>query len=125
MTRFSARAIDDVETIGPHPIPVSAIRTPNRALHFTNAQADAIRDLVRSASGANADAAAAAFGALRLPSSEAVDLILKARVPGKKPEAAPAAEAAPSDAPAGDAPSDGAGAASSEEPAMAEDPAGG
>jgi hypothetical protein len=91
----------------------------------TDAQADAIRDLVRSASGANADAAAAAFGALRLPSSEAVDLILKARVPGKKPEAAPVAEPAPSDAPAGDAPSDGAGAASSEEPAMAEDPAGG
>ena len=88
-------------------------------------QANAMRDLVRSASGANADAAAAAFGALRLPSSEAVDLILKARVPGKRSEAAPSAEPAPTDAPAADAPSEGSEAASSDEPAMAEDPAGG
>jgi hypothetical protein len=91
----------------------------------TAAQSDAIRELVRSASGANADAAAAAFGAMRLPSAEAVDLILKARVPGKKAESAPAAEPAATDAPSGDAASEGADAPSSEEPAMAEDPAGG
>ena len=56
----------------------------------TTAQADAVRELVRSAGGGVADAAAAAYGALSLPSSEAVDLIIKSRVPGKKAEAAPA-----------------------------------
>ena len=85
----------------------------------TTAQADAVRELVRTSTGPVADAAAAAFGALSLPSSEAVDLIIKSRVPGKKAE--PAAEAAPAagsgggDAMDGDgaqpeaAPADGAG----------------
>ena len=59
----------------------------------TTAQADAVRELVRTAGGSVAEAAAAAFGALSLPSSEAVDLILKSRVPGKHADAAP--EAAP------------------------------
>ena len=54
----------------------------------TTPQADAIRDLVRTSSGSLADAAAAAYGALGMPSSEAVDLIVKARVPGAKPAAA-------------------------------------
>lgn len=52
----------------------------------TSTQADAVRELVRTSTGATADAAAAAFGALSLPSSEAVDLIVKSRVPGKKAE---------------------------------------
>lgn len=75
----------------------------------TSAQADAVRELVRTSSGPLADAAAAAFGALSLPSSEAVDLIIKARAPGahSAPAAAPEsgdgggsprpAEAAPGD----------------------------
>jgi len=59
----------------------------------TTAQSDAIRELVRTSTGPVADAASAAFGALSLPSSEAVDLIIKSRVPGKKADAAPAADA--------------------------------
>ena len=58
----------------------------------TTAQSDAIRELVRTSTGPVADAASAAFGALSLPSSEAVDLIIKSRVPGKKADAAPAAD---------------------------------
>jgi hypothetical protein len=58
----------------------------------TTAQSDAIRELVRTSMGPVADAASAAFGALSLPSSEAVDLIIKSRVPGKKADAAPAAD---------------------------------
>ena len=56
----------------------------------TKAQTDAIRELVRSSSGATSDAAAAAFGALGLPAGDAVDLLLKFRVPGAT-GAAPAA----------------------------------
>jgi hypothetical protein len=89
----------------------------------TAAQSDAIRELVRSASGANADAASAAFGALGMPSSEAVKLILDSRVPGKKSESAPSADPAPADAPS-DAPADG-DASTSGEPGMGGDPAGG
>jgi hypothetical protein len=58
----------------------------------TTAQSDAIRELVRTSAGPVADAASAAFGALSLPSSEAVDLIIKSRVPGKKADAVPAAD---------------------------------
>jgi hypothetical protein len=58
----------------------------------TTAQSDAIRELVRTSMGPVADAASAAFGALSLPSSEAVDLIIKSRVPGKKADAVPEAD---------------------------------
>ncbi len=52
----------------------------------TQAQSDAIRQVVQTATGPTAEAAAAAYGALSLPSSEAVDLIIKSRQPGKKLE---------------------------------------
>jgi hypothetical protein len=54
----------------------------------TASQSDAVRELVRTATGSLGEAAASAFGAMNLPSSEAVDLIIKARVPGAKPAAA-------------------------------------
>ena len=55
---------------------------------------------MKKSTGSLADAAAAAFGALSLPSSEAVDLIIKNRVPGVRV------------APSGDAPLDDVDAAS-------------
>jgi hypothetical protein len=92
----------------------------------TSAQSDAVRELVRGSTGATADAAAAAFGALSLPSSEAVDLIIKSRVPGK--QAAPAADAPAAAEPSeggsmeGDAPADPAGDPAADAP-MGDDPA--
>ena len=50
----------------------------------TSAQSDSMLELVRTSTGPVADAAAMAFGAMGLPSSEAVDLIIKSRVPGAK-----------------------------------------
>jgi hypothetical protein len=91
----------------------------------TTAQSDAIRELVRTSMGPVADAASAAFGALSLPSSEAVDLIIKSRVPGK--QSAPEADA-PATAPSeggsmdGDAPADPAGDPAADAP-MGDDPA--
>jgi hypothetical protein len=76
------------------PVARSARRFGSQA---TAAQTDSIRDLVRNSSGSLADAAAAAYGALSLPSSEAVDLIIKARVPGAKSDA-PADSGAAGDA---------------------------
>lgn len=52
----------------------------------TRQQADALRTLVTTATGALADAASAAYGALNLPPSQAVDMILKARRPGASSE---------------------------------------
>jgi hypothetical protein len=88
----------------------------------TSSQSDAIRELVRNSAGATSEAASAAFGALGMPSSEAVKLILDARVPGKKAEPAPVAEPAPSDAPAEGAAGD---ETASGEPGMGGDAAGG
>ena len=97
----------------------------------TAAQSDAVRELVRTATGSLGEAAAMAFGAMNLPSSEAVDLIVKARVPGARPAAAEGAS--PADAPSGDA-SGGSGAAADDaaagsapagEPAEEEAPGGG
>jgi hypothetical protein len=75
----------------------------------TAAQSDAMRELVRSSTGPLADAAAAAFGAMGLPSSEAVDLIIKSRVPGAKAAGGDAGSGAAADeaAPSGDAPAEG------------------
>ena len=84
------------------PVARSARRFGSQA---TAAQTDSIRDLVRTSSGSLADAAAAAYGALSLPSSEAVDLIIKARVPGTK-SAAPADSGAAGDAGGEDMPVD-------------------
>jgi hypothetical protein len=57
----------------------------------TKAQTDAIRELVRTSNGPTADAAAAAFGALGLPAGDAVELVLKFRVPGATGAPSPAA----------------------------------
>lgn len=76
----------------------------------TAAQSDAMRELVRTSTGPLGDAAAAAFGAMGLPSSEAVDLIIKSRVPGAKATGGEAGSGAAADdaaAPAGDAPAEG------------------
>jgi hypothetical protein len=75
----------------------------------SDSQMTALRDLVRTSSGATADAVAAAVGALGLPPSESVDLVLKFRVPGSGAGAAPADSAPPSEPaeePAPDAGSD-------------------
>ena len=85
------------------PVAQGARRFGSRA---TSAQADAIRTLVRTSLGARADAAAIAFGALSLPSSEAVDLIVTSRVPGQAPEAAPDSGAAGDGSPAPEVPED-------------------
>jgi hypothetical protein len=74
-----------------HPVAQSARRFGTLA---TKSQADALRQLVETATGATADAAAAAYGAMNLPSSEAVDLIIKSREPGKKAEGAAPSEKA-------------------------------
>jgi hypothetical protein len=87
----------DEQTLLLAPVGQGARRFGSKA---TTAQADAIRELVKKSTGSLADAAAAAFGALSLPSSEAVDLIIKSRVPGVRV------------APSGDAPLDDVDAAS-------------
>jgi hypothetical protein len=78
----------------------------------STAQMNSLRDLVRSSTGATADAVATAVGALGLPSAEAVDLVLKFRVPGAS---------APAAAPAGDAPAEAASEAPAEEGSAAGD----
>ncbi|MBL9140881.1 MAG: hypothetical protein JNK53_03355 [Phycisphaerae bacterium] len=49
----------------------------------TPQQANGVRMVVESATGALGNAASAAYGALNLPPSQAVDMILKARKPGQ------------------------------------------
>ena len=102
------------------PVARSARRFGSQA---TAAQTDSIRDLVRTSSGSRADAAAAAYGALSLPSSEAVDLIIKARVPGTK-SAAPADSGAAGDAGVEDMPVDPMEPAPVSEDAPADTPSG-
>jgi hypothetical protein len=62
------------------PVAASARRWGN---HVASTQADALRAIVERATGALADAAAAAYGALNLPSGQAVQMILKVRKPGQ------------------------------------------
>lgn len=78
----------------------------------STAQMNALRELVRSSTGATADALAAAVGALGLPSAEAVDLVLKLRVPGSGGAAA---------APEAEAPAEGAAEAPQEDGSTAGD----
>ncbi len=60
------------------PVAASARRWGPRA---TQDQANALRMIVVNATGALADAASAAYGALSLPPDQAVEMILKARKP--------------------------------------------
>lgn len=87
-TALSATGDEQAMLFGP--VAQSARRFGNLT---TSAQSDAIRQVVQTATGATAEAAAAAYGALSLPSSEAVELIIKSRQPGVKP----AETAAPSE----------------------------
>lgn len=73
-------ATGDEQALLFEPVAASARRWGN---HVASTQADALRMVVERSTGAVAEAAAAAYGALNLPSGQAVQMILKVRKPGE------------------------------------------